>query len=329
MDKSSIKVSIIIPIHNGEKVLKRCMDSILKQTYTQWEAILVNDGSTDSSEMICKEYVELDSRIQLISKEQEGVSAARNRGINAAVGEYVQFVDCDDYLASDYVENMVLTMEEKKADLVIAGYTRRRNGQVVENIPIPAFYSTKTEFSKDFFELYNHWYLNTPWNKLFRRACIKEYFPLNRSLGEDLLFNLAYVRGVERIAVIACAGYQYCIENKNSLGIQFRADKFSNSMDLHQQVLAFARGELELIHEEDWNDITFLKEIRFSITNLVKSNQISKAEKRAYIRSWCREEEVKRAYKRCSKLEKKDWVLKQLVVRGCVGFIYPLVCLLK
>lgn len=329
MSKSSVKVSIIIPIHNGENVLKRCLDSILKQTYKDFELILVNDGSVDSSEHICRKYMEQDSRIKLISKEQEGVSATRNRGIEEAVGEYIQFVDCDDYLASDYVETMVTAMEEKLADLVIAGYTRRRDGQVVENLPNPAFYATKLEFAKDFFKLYNCWYLNTPWNKLFRRECIKEYFPLNRSLGEDLLFNLEYMRNVEQIAVIACGGYQYCIENENSLGIQFRADKFSNSMDLHRQVLTFAREELELLDEEDWEDITFLKEIRFSITNLVKSNQVSKGEKKAYIRFWCTEEEVKQSYKRCHNLEKKDWILKQLIVRGCVGCIYPLICLVK
>lgn len=329
MSNSCVKVSIIIPIYNGEKVLERCINSILGQTYRNFEIILVNDGSTDSSETICKKYVEQDQRVRLITKEQEGVSVTRNRGIKEATGQYIQFVDCDDYLASDYVETMVLTMEQKQADLVIAGYTRRRNGQVVEKMPTPAFYSTKQEFSKDFFELYNHWYLNTPWNKLFRRACVKEYFPSDRSLGEDLLFNLSYIRAVERIAVITCVGYQYCIENVHSLGIQFRADKFANSMDLHQQVLAFASGELNLIHEKEWKDVTFLKEIRFSITNLVKSNQVSKAKKKDYIHSWCAEEEVKQAYKRCDKLEIKDWVLKQLIVRGCIRCIYPLVWLLK
>lgn len=329
MSKSCVKVSIVIPVHNGEKVLRRCLDSILGQTYRDFELILVNDGSVDSSESICRKYMEQDSRIKLISKEQEGVSATRNRGIEEAVGEYIQFVDCDDYLASDYVETMVTEIEKKQADLVIAGYTRRRDGQVVENLPNTVFYATKLEFSNDFFRLYNHWYLNTPWNKLFRRDCIKEHFPVNRSLGEDLLFNLAYMKNVERIAVVACGGYQYCIANENSLGIRFRADKFLNSMDLHRQVLTFAREELELIDEEDWEDITFLKEIRFCITNLVKSNQVSKGQKKAYIRSWCTEEEVKQSYKRCRNLDKKDWVLKQLIVRGLVGFIYPLICLVK
>ena len=121
MSKSCVKVSIVIPVHNGEKVLRRCLDSILGQTYRDFELILVNDGSGDSSESICRKYMEQDSRIKLISKEQEGVSATRNRGIEEAVGEYIQFVDCDDYLASDYVETMVTEIEKKQADLVIAG----------------------------------------------------------------------------------------------------------------------------------------------------------------------------------------------------------------
>ena len=98
MKKEQQKVSIIVPIYNGAKVLRRCVDSIVKQNYENWELLLINDGSKDESIQICTEYAKKDNRIKVIDKENEGVSATRNHGISEATGSYVHFVDCDDYV---------------------------------------------------------------------------------------------------------------------------------------------------------------------------------------------------------------------------------------
>ena len=134
MEKSLQKVSIIVPVYNGAKKLPRCLDSILGQTYENIEVILINDGSQDDSEKICREFAKKDSRIRVISKENEGVSATRNRGIEEAAGTYIQFTDCDDYLEKDYIENMVHAMELQDADLVIAGYTRWKEKHCTVNL---------------------------------------------------------------------------------------------------------------------------------------------------------------------------------------------------
>ena len=117
-------VSVIVPIYNVEDYLLTCIKSILNQTYTNIEVILVNDGSTDKSLDICKKIIRNDSRVRLISKKNGGLSEARNFGIDEALGEYYLFVDSDDYIKEDMIEKMVIAMnKERNIDLVICNYT--------------------------------------------------------------------------------------------------------------------------------------------------------------------------------------------------------------
>lgn len=120
-------ISIIVPVYNAEKYLNRCISSLLNQTYYNLEIILVNDGSTDNSKKICKNAAKNDSRIKLINSVNEGVSLARNKGLKEANGDYISFVDSDDYVEPDYVEKMLLTLKSKKVDIVYCS-------AVVENI---------------------------------------------------------------------------------------------------------------------------------------------------------------------------------------------------
>lgn len=325
MDKDYPVVSIIVPVYNGEKVLKRCMDSILCQTFKDWELILLDDGSKDESLSICESYAERDGRIRVISKENEGVSATRNQGICEAKGQYIQFVDCDDYLTNTYLESMVSKMTEQKVDLVITGYTRHRNGKIVENFPIERKIEGKEELAQNFFDLYNRWYLNTPWNKLYRRDKVKNSFPEDMSLGEDLMFNLSYLENVEKIYVMKHAGYQYCIDNDQSLGIRYREDKFENSLFLHNKILNFTKEYLEMKQEETWVDETFLKEVRFAITNLIRTNELAGKEKKKKIKEWLAKDEVRSAYQRCRNLGKKDKIFRFFVLKKWDTFLYYMV----
>ena len=111
-------VSVIIPVYNVEKYLAECVDSVLCQTYTDYEVILVDDGATDSSGQICDDYARKDPRIRVIHQPNGGLSAARNTGLNAARGEYIYFLDSDDYITSDALEYMVATAEQAQADVV-------------------------------------------------------------------------------------------------------------------------------------------------------------------------------------------------------------------
>ena len=115
--KSDELVSIIVPIYNTERYLAECLESIRKQTYTDIECILVNDGSTDASKKICKRFCELDSRFQLIDKNNEGVSKARNIGIEKATGKYIQFTDSDDILDICMIEKLVKKIKEDETEV--------------------------------------------------------------------------------------------------------------------------------------------------------------------------------------------------------------------
>ena len=115
-------ISIIIPVYNAEKYLGKCLDSILNQTYSDFEIIIVNDGSSDSSDSICKKYMLDEPRIQYIIQKNQGVSAARNTGIKRAKGEYLLFVDADDTIDSLMLKKMLESIEDKKSDMVYVGF---------------------------------------------------------------------------------------------------------------------------------------------------------------------------------------------------------------
>lgn len=315
-------VSIIVPIYNGASVLKRCIDSILRQSYTEWELLLLNDGSKDESLQICTTYAQMDNRVRVIDKTNEGVSATRNRGIAEALGEYVQFIDCDDYVAEDYLQHMVSVMEREDADLVIAGYTRHKSGNITKNFPKEAVLHGKQQFAEVFFELYNRWFLNTPWNKLYKKEYIVSDFPLELSLGEDLLFNLDYIRKCETIVVVGEVGYQYCIENQDSLAIQYREDRFENGLYLHKQVLEYVKDYLGMTSEKQWNDEAFVKGVRFSMTNLMRAENVDVPCKKRKIAEWVKNSEVKASYQRCEHLSKQDKIFGILVRHECAGLLY-------
>ena len=125
-------VSVIIPIYNTQKYLKRCMDSVIEQTYQNIEIILIDDGSSDNSLEICKKYQENDKRVYIISGKNCGVSHARNLGIDKAKGKYLYFVDSDDYLEKEAIEKMLIEYKMRNNQLVIAGYKEIENNLVKE-----------------------------------------------------------------------------------------------------------------------------------------------------------------------------------------------------
>ncbi len=115
---NALKVSLIIPVYNTEKYLRQCLDSVISQTFKEFECICINDGSTDNSLPILQEYINKDIRFKLIDKKNEGVSVARNTGIQNATGKYIVFIDSDDWITKDYIEVLYNTIEKYDCDLV-------------------------------------------------------------------------------------------------------------------------------------------------------------------------------------------------------------------
>lgn len=165
-------ISVILPIYNVEKYLPKCIDSILAQTYTDYEIILVDDGSTDKCGEICDRYAQTDTRIRVIHKKNGGVSDARNVGIDAAKGKYICWVDPDDYIHPQYLETLYAIMQKSNADVVVCDYITYYDGEEEEIIPIrqlPPYEQIGQQ------HLYNNEFLTNKrvkyviiWNKLFK-----------------------------------------------------------------------------------------------------------------------------------------------------------------
>lgn len=219
-------ISIIVPIYNSEKGLERCIRSILGQSEQDFEVLLINDGSTDDSSQICQSYESKDSRVHVINKKNEGVSAARNTGILYAKGEYIQFVDSDDYLEPDMCESLLTAVKQNRADMAVCGFHHIYGDRIVEKVPQTAEILNKEAFAKEFLQLYQQGFLNMPWNKLYKKDLISDYFEEDLSLGEDLLFNLSYLENAENIAVVSKPLYSYIQERgKATLSSKKREDK--------------------------------------------------------------------------------------------------------
>lgn len=229
-------VSVIVPVYKSELTLERCVESLKQQTYSDIEIILVVDGPPDASGILCEKLAETDSRIRVIEQENQGVSAARNRGLKEAKGEYVRFLDSDDYMASDSIEQMVNAMSDE-VDLVIAGFHHLYFGRTVEKKPaVLGVFETKKAV-EEVLALYESGFLNMPWNKLFRREKIQGGFPLDLNLGEDLCFNMQYLRECERFAVIPDFVCEYIQDDRGTtLSTKRRKDKIPIAFRLFDTV---------------------------------------------------------------------------------------------
>lgn len=200
-------ISIIIPVYNGIKYIPRCLDSLLVQTFQNVEIIAIDDGSEDESYKLLVEYSNKDNRVKAFTKENEGVSSARNYGLNHAQGDYVMFVDIDDYV--DVTICQKLYQEIKKGfDYVVCGYKKIDASGIKEVLPAKG-YENDGVFQNQFVLLLNQAAIYTPWGKLFKKTLIKEGFDKKRSLGEDFEFNLKYFESCEQITWINEALYYY------------------------------------------------------------------------------------------------------------------------
>ncbi len=201
-------VSVIVPVYNVSKYLDQCIGSLLKQSYKDQEIILVNDGSTDKSFLICEEYRKKDPRIRLISQENAGLSAARNRGIEAAGGDYLCFLDSDDWLEENFLERMVSVHEETGSDVTICNYKAFDEEKSV----VYVYQSFEEKYVKEFTP--SEWFRNiygngdfstnfvVAWGKLYNRSLFENIrYPLGKIAEDDYTTYFAYLLS-EKIAYI-------------------------------------------------------------------------------------------------------------------------------
>lgn len=234
------KVSIIIPIYNAEMYLKRCLDSVIGQSYPELEIILVNDGSTDNSLAVCEAYEQKDARIRVIDKENSGVSDSRNAAMAAATGKYLQFMDSDDWLTPDAVQKMVTLAEMTGCDMVIADFYRVDGDRfsLKEHIQETKVMNRK-EFAEHMMEEPADFYYGVMWNKLYKREIVENYHlacTTELSWCEDFLFNLAYIRRADMFCALQAPVYYYMKRKGSLVGTQMRKN---NTMKVKFMLLEY------------------------------------------------------------------------------------------
>ncbi|MFC3884778.1 glycosyltransferase [Bacillus songklensis] len=211
----SKKVSVIIPVYNAEKYIVECIESLLSQTLQECEFIFINDGSKDRSRQIIENYKKVDYRIKLINQENQGVSAARNTGLHIAAGEYIGFVDADDYIEKDMYEILYNSAKQSDCDVVISNFESEMEGhKVITKYPFPIGIILNKDYIEQEILLYflKEENLNAVWNKVYKKKVIKESnvkFPEKVILGEDELFNIQFFSNAATMKYIDYTGYHY------------------------------------------------------------------------------------------------------------------------
>lgn len=206
-------VSIILPIYNAALYLSQCLSSIQEQTFSDFEVLMINDGSTDTSEDICKAFTQSDPRFLLFNKENSGVSASRNLALTHARGKYLQFIDSDDWLTADAVETLFHRAESTGSDLTVCHFYRVLDNHAVQRGHIKTNQLlTRREYAEEMMKAPANYYYGVLWNKLYRRSLVESvhlHFDPQVKWGEDFLFNLRYLEHVRLVSTAAKPIYYY------------------------------------------------------------------------------------------------------------------------
>lgn len=244
---NDIKISVIMPVYNVENYIRNCLDSLIAQSFGQWELIAVDDGSPDRSGKICDEYAAKDSRITVIHKENGGAPSARNTAIEQARGEYLYFMDSDDWAEPEMLKDMYDKAKQTDAQLVVAGYyidTYYSDTDFYsqsQSLPSRDFKSRR-EFREYAYKMFDENLLYTPWNKLFQRKYIMDNnIRFKNTFWDDFPFNLDVIRDIERVALIQKRYYHFMRARSDSETAKYRSDMYEKREQEHGWMLSLYR----------------------------------------------------------------------------------------
>lgn len=285
------KVSIIVPIYNVEKYLDRCMESLLNQTLNDIEIIMVDDGSPDNCPRMCDEYANKDNRIKVIHKKNAGLGLARNSGLEVAKGEYVAFVDSDDYVDCNMYEALYNKAKENKVDAVLCSFYHDDNGKIKEGcIDGMPGKETTIDFLTDYIpnvigclpkEKSNQLYGYSVWDILFSREVITKNsirFESERDfVSEDILFQLDYASCASKLLLMPKPFYYYC-NNTGSLTKKYDYTRFHREVLLYKELGRRLRAKSIAIHNFDLRlSRLLLYKCLFSVCDTIKYLQYADA----------------------------------------------------
>ena len=246
------KVTLIVPVYNSEKYINKCLDSILNQTYKNYEILVVNDGSKDNSQKIIDEYAsKYPEKIITIEQENKGVAITRNESIKKANGDYIMFIDNDDYIDKEYIETFVEELEEQDYDVVIGGYRRpTEENKIIRKISLK-----NKEWSK--------FMILAPWAKIYKRKYLIENHLefLNNNIGEDVYFNMQALQLTNKIKIINYIGYNWFFNTQSVSNTSQKNYKELNVFDLLDKTYNKLKKEKILDKNYEINELYFYRYI--------------------------------------------------------------------
>lgn len=304
--EKKIKVSVIVPVYNTQKYLKRCLDSLIHQSLKELEIILVDDGSQAECARICDGWQKKDSRIRVIHKKNEGLGFARNTGIEVARGQYLAFVDSDDYVEQSMYENLYTAIENAQAQIAVAGYIKKYGDGSEEyftNKDIPEILEKEQVYSVLLANMLGappeYWsddYIGmSVWKNLYKREIFDKYlirFPSEREfISEDIVFHINFLAHVNKAVILHDSLYYYC-QNSSSLSTTYKANRFEKikKLYLYEKELLENMGILEVGKLQLQR--TFIANARFCIMLEVARGKARRKEVERNIKRYCTDEEL-------------------------------------
>lgn len=329
------KVSIIVPLYKAEDNLRQCIDSILTQTVKDLELILVNDGSPDRSGDIAEEYKGKDSRVIVIHQSNQGVAQARNIGINAAKGEYIGFVDADDWIEKNMYLEMYNLAKSNSADIVMCGYKKGNTSSIREEKPPlkEGIYNSKDivrqvitpmigTVEKNFIS-WKYRVMGSVWRSIFKKELLIEHnITFNKSLSysEDLIFCIESLLKSNKVAIINNTFYNYR-SSENSLSNGYRNDLFKNLLVVDNIINKLLGKKLS---PEILDIRTMLVARKAIINEMHKGNPNSFFENIRNIRNILNSDNLREA---CSRVKLRGYKYSDIFIFGCIKYklILPLI----
>ncbi len=304
-------ISIIIPVYNIKPYISQCLESVLVQTYRNWELILIDDGSNDGSREVCDEYALKYPIISVLHTPNRGVGAARNLGIDKAKGEWLVFIDGDDIISKDFLESLIRNAITYDSDLTITRYTihLQQNNESIKHITQPGFYK-KSEIGKGFLNQ-KHPLLYSSCYRLFKTNLIKEnkiQFSQDLNLGEDYVFAIQYLSIVQSVLFINEGEYQY-LKREGSLSHKKRV--FKESLKVFQTIQSTYYDKIKNRYSKEMElfigreIVDSLEVALLGIYDLENKKEQIKILKNLDLQCY-------RKYKKCHSW--KEWLLKQLLI---------------
>jgi glycosyltransferase involved in cell wall biosynthesis len=235
------KISVIVPIYKVEKYLDRCIESIASQTYKNLEIILVDDGSPDNCPQICDKWAGKDSRIKVIHKQNGGVSSARNAGLDVATGDFVAFVDSDDYVEKGYIQTMYSKQKAYKVDFVCCSVNDvyEDTGKIEQNVPVSEDVVISDAHIFDSYYANYSKILIVPWNKLYKKEIFKNIRFRENMVYEDTEIILRILHSVSSIAIIPNILYNYLKTSTSCIGGGINRLKIDSTIKLFETRVEF------------------------------------------------------------------------------------------